>query len=101
MDLSTLSTTMVTPAAYLEQIWKSAKTNDSTDEQKMFVRFRPYKLVKEVEPWTSYAQEKTGFPPGPEQDAVVRDMVIKYVEGLCWVLRYYYDGGYLVSNGPM
>eukprot|EP00884_Botryococcus_braunii_P023039 jgi/Botrbrau1/9419/Bobra.0252s0043.1 len=39
-----------------------------------------------------YYEEKTGLPPGPQQTAVVRDMVAKYVEGLCWVLRYYYDG---------
>ena len=36
-------------------------------------------------------QAKTGLPPG-QQDSVVSDMVRSYVEGLCWVLRYYYDG---------
>ena len=30
-------------------------------------------------------------PPG-QQDAIIREIVGAYVEGLCWVMRYYYEG---------
>lgn len=36
-------------------------------------------------------QSKLGVA-GPEQRGLVRDIVQEYVRGLCWVMRYYYDG---------
>ena len=36
-------------------------------------------------------QEKTGLT-GPDQAEEVARMVKAYVEGLCWVMAYYYDG---------
>jgi 5'-3' exoribonuclease 2 len=30
-------------------------------------------------------------PPG-QQDEIIRKIVGAYVEGLCWVMRYYYEG---------
>lgn len=41
---------------------------------------------------THIAQEKLGIPSGPQQDVVVQDMVRAFVEGICWVMAYYYDG---------
>lgn len=37
-------------------------------------------------------QDKFGVEAGPPQAEVVRGLVRAYVEGLCWVMRYYYDG---------
>ena len=39
-----------------------------------------------------YYQEKLGVAPGPDQDRAIADIVKSYVEGLAWVMRYYYDG---------
>lgn len=39
-----------------------------------------------------YYSEKLGVPAGQELDEKVASMVKSYVEGLCWVMRYYYDG---------
>lgn len=38
-----------------------------------------------------YYQEKLGLPPD-QQAPMVAEIVKAYVEGLCWVMRYYYDG---------
>ncbi|KAK9808425.1 hypothetical protein WJX73_003377 [Symbiochloris irregularis] len=38
-----------------------------------------------------YYQEKLGLPEH-QQGPVVRNMVHAFVEGLCWVMRYYYEG---------
>jgi hypothetical protein len=38
-----------------------------------------------------YYQEKLGVAP-EAQEALVSDVVRKYVEGVCWVMKYYYDG---------
>ena len=43
-----------------------------------------------------WVQAKTGME-GPEQARMVREMVREYVKGLCWVMRYYYQGGFLNS----
>jgi len=32
-----------------------------------------------------------GAPP-QDQPAVIADIVKSYVEGLCWVMKYYYEG---------
>jgi hypothetical protein len=42
-------------------------------------------------PRASPAQDKFGLPAG-QQAGRVRELVRAYVEGLCWVQRYYYDG---------
>lgn len=39
-----------------------------------------------------YYSEKLGLPPGRELQQQIESMVKSYVEGLCWVMRYYYDG---------
>uniref|UniRef100_A0A061S5C0 5'-3' exoribonuclease n=1 Tax=Tetraselmis sp. GSL018 TaxID=582737 RepID=A0A061S5C0_9CHLO len=38
-----------------------------------------------------YYQEKLKTPP-EQQEELIRDMVKHYIEGVCWVMRYYYDG---------
>jgi 5'-3' exoribonuclease 2 len=38
-----------------------------------------------------YYAEKMQAPHG-QQEGIVRKIVAAYVEGLCWVMRYYYEG---------
>ena len=40
-------------------------------------------------------QEKLGLPEDA-QGPVVRQMVEKYIEGVCWVMKYYYEGAHLI-----
>lgn len=41
-------------------------------------------------------QAKIGVD-GPEQGPIIRDMVKEFVRGLCWVMKYYYDGAQIVT----
>ncbi|KAJ3693624.1 hypothetical protein LUZ60_009104 [Juncus effusus] len=39
-----------------------------------------------------YYEEKFGVRTGDELESLRRDVVLKYTEGLCWVMHYYYEG---------
>ena len=39
-----------------------------------------------------YYQQKFGIPAGKEQDELIAELSKSFVEGLCWVMKYYFDG---------
>lgn len=39
-----------------------------------------------------YYEQKFGISAGPEQDELISQLCKSFVEGLCWVMRYYFDG---------
>jgi 5'-3' exoribonuclease 2 len=39
-----------------------------------------------------YYEQKFGISAGPEQDELIAQLSKSFVEGLCWVMRYYFEG---------
>lgn len=39
-----------------------------------------------------YYEQKFGISAGQEQDELIAQLSKSFVEGLCWVMRYYFDG---------
>ncbi|GFR47876.1 hypothetical protein Agub_g9685, partial [Astrephomene gubernaculifera] len=71
----------------LEELMKSR--SDRFDE--MFVDEERIRLGEEG--WKDrYYHEKLRVPAGPGQQRMLRSIVAAYVEGLCWVMKYYYEG---------
>ncbi len=86
----TLNNTQQAAADFKSRMTEHLKdSNDRFDE--MVAHEERIRLGEEG--WKSrYYQEKLGLPPGPQQEAVVQDMVRSFVEGICWVMEYYYEG---------
>ncbi|KAG2501601.1 hypothetical protein HYH03_000106 [Edaphochlamys debaryana] len=63
--------------------------SDRFDE--MFVDEERIRLGEEG--WKDrYYHEKLKVPTGPSQQRILHSIVQAYVEGLCWVMKYYYEG---------
>ena len=39
-----------------------------------------------------YYEEKFSAKTQEEREAVRKDVILRYTEGLCWVMNYYYEG---------
>ncbi|CAL8463003.1 g2537 [Coccomyxa elongata] len=84
---------LLAPAAEQEQFNEALKERLKADVdrfEEMVVHEEEIRLGDEG--WKGrYYKAKTGVE-GLEQAEMVRGMVQEYVRGLCWVMRYYYDG---------
>ncbi|GIL79892.1 hypothetical protein Vretimale_12518 [Volvox reticuliferus] len=68
---------------------KMKERSDRFDE--MFVDEERIRLGEEG--WKDrYYHEKLKVPTGPSQERILQSIVQAYTEGLCWVMRYYYEG---------
>ncbi|GIL52742.1 hypothetical protein Vafri_8538 [Volvox africanus] len=71
----------------LEEMMK--ERSDRFDE--MFVDEERIRLGDEG--WKDrYYHEKLKMPTGPSQERILQSVVQAYTEGLCWVMKYYYEG---------
>jgi 5'-3' exoribonuclease 2 len=70
----------------------SAQVRKSGDKLKD-VLFTEDKIRLGEDGWKQrYYQEKFHVKPGPELEKKVSEVVLNYVEGLSWVMKYYYQG---------
>ncbi|KAL4452283.1 hypothetical protein ABPG75_007945 [Micractinium tetrahymenae] len=81
--------------ARLVEEFKAKMKEDMKDKADMFDQMVEHeeKIRLGEAGWRErYYEDKFGLPPGPQQQAMIRQLVRSYVEGLVWVMRYYYDG---------
>ncbi|PKA59751.1 5'-3' exoribonuclease 4 [Apostasia shenzhenica] len=91
-------------AVYEEQIFKKRtriqQAMENSEESKLKMQREAYEdgqtvdKIKLGEPGYKerYYTEKFGIEEARSREAVKKDVVQKYVEGLCWIMQYYYQG---------